>query len=583
MPKLRTSRKVRARKIPSNCEYPFTDIFQPVFETQKVQKEAIEHLCCRLTHCVKLKHVEHDDGDILYNIFAINAGQNCEFIRRWLHHFMVEVYPKNFAGIGSSYFQSKGLNFQEWAAGILTDIKADFFALYGLCLLTERHAVIHLKDGKIWTSLKNPLNDHDKILEMCQLHLVYLGRNLFVELTKRLNPIQIIESNEDVKVISLGGLTFDESETLDKVIYRGLGVGVHRIPGVPVHAKYGLQVTNPPSEVIIKQEHNEESETNIISAEERTGDPEPHSSRDQNLEEESYKTKEKDSLTERVRQQESETEKETSIVKKPDSMKLKVAKILIKKLDLKGKSTVKLTGKMLEDLECYSSDDTIEYWTGEHIELNLEIIEERLKKIQKIILPKKRLISGKPSKAGFRLTTHGVKKQKSRTYIKCIVPMCKDRFPSVKIWNTHHRQYHKGWKLECKRCQKPFRTPSAMRDHMYIHADTLFKCSVCDSKFAFKSSLLSHKKVHSKARMHRCFSGGCTKKYKWAQDLHHHIKKHLNIVYHCCVCDYSSHEKRRVKGHFIKHQDIKKYVCEKCNFSCKYHTQWIHHLVKCPI
>ena len=156
------------------------------------------------------------------------------------------------------------------------------------------------------------------------------------------------------------------------------------------------------------------------------------------------KTKEKDSLTETVRQQESETEKETSIVEKPDTMNLKVAKILIKKLDLKGKTTVKLTDKMLEDLECYSSDDTIEYWTGEHTELNLEIIEDRQKKIQKFNLPKKRLISGKPSKAGCRLMTHGVKKRKSHTYIKCIVPTCKDKFPSVKIWNTHHRQNHKG-------------------------------------------------------------------------------------------------------------------------------------------
>ena len=238
---------------------------------------------------------------------------------------------------------------------------------------------------------------------MCQLHLVYLGRNLFVELTKRLNPIQIIESNEDVKVISLGELTFDESETLDKVINRGLGVGVHRIPGVPAHTKHG-------SKVIIKQEHNEESETNVISVEESTGEPEPHCSRDRNLEDEYYKTKEKDSMTETVMQQESEIEKESSIVEKPDTMKLKVAKVLIKKLDLKGKTTVKLTDKMSEDLECYSSDDTIEYWTGEHTELNLEIIEDRLKKTQKFNLPKKRLISGKPSKAGFRLMTHGVKK-----------------------------------------------------------------------------------------------------------------------------------------------------------------------------
>ena len=389
MPKLHTSGKVRARKIPSNCEYPFIDIFQPVYETQKVQKEAIEHLCCRLTHCVKLKHVEHEDGDILYNIFAINIGQDCEFIRRWLYHFMVEVFPKNFAGIGSTYFQSKGLSFQQWAAGILGNIKADFFALYGLCLLTDKHVVIHLKEGKIWTSLKNPPDDHDKILEMCQFHLVYLGRNLFVELTKRLNPIQIIESSDDVKVISLGELTFDECATLDKVIQQGLGAGVHRIPGITAHSKRGL-------EVIIKQELNEE--TNIISVEKSTGDPKPHCSRDCNLEEENQKTKEKDSLPETVGPQETETAKETFTQEKPDTMKLKVAKIWIKKLDLKGKGTVKLSGKNLEDLECYSSDDTIEYWTGESTEFNLEIIEDRPEKIQKLNMPKKRLISGKPSK-----------------------------------------------------------------------------------------------------------------------------------------------------------------------------------------
>ena len=574
MPKLRTSGKVRARKIPSNCEYPFIDIFQPVYETQKIQKEAIEHLCCRLTHCVKLKHVEHEDGDILYNIFAINIGQDCEFFRRWLYHFMVEVFPKNFAGIGSTYFQSKGLSFQQWAAGILGNIKADFFALYGLCLLTDKHVVVHLKDGKIWTSLKNPRDDHDKILEMCQFHLVYLGRNLFVELTKRLNPIQIIESSDDVKVISLGELTFDECATLDKVIQQGLGAGVHRIPGITVHSKHG-------SEVIMKQELNEE--TNIISVEKSTGDPKPHCSRDCNLEEENQKTKEKDSLPETVGPQETETEKETFILEKPDTMKLKVAKIWIKKLDLKGKGTVKLSGKNLEDLECYSSDDTIEYWTGEPTEFNLEIIEDRPEKIQKLNMPKKRLISGKPSKAGFRLTTHGVKKRKRRTYVKCIVPGCKEKFPSVKNWNTHHRQYHKGWKLDCKRCQKQFRTPLAMRDHMYIHTDKLFNCSECDKKFAFKSTLQAHKKAHSKVKMHSCFSGGCAKKYKWAQDLHRHIKKHLNIVFHCSVCDYSSHEKRRVKGHFIKHIDIKKYVCKQCNYSCKYRTQWTRHLEKCPI
>ena len=63
---------------------------------------------------------------------------------------------------------------------------------------------------------------------MCNFHLVYLRRGLFVELTERKCPLIVVDENADVKTVLIEELTFDESETLDQVIYCGLGVGVDR-------------------------------------------------------------------------------------------------------------------------------------------------------------------------------------------------------------------------------------------------------------------------------------------------------------------------------------------------------------------
>ena len=75
-----------------------------------MDKSEVENLCCQLTHCIRLKQVEHEEEDILYNIFVLHAGQDCEFMCRWLKFFMTEVYKKNFASAGFDYLKSKGLN-----------------------------------------------------------------------------------------------------------------------------------------------------------------------------------------------------------------------------------------------------------------------------------------------------------------------------------------------------------------------------------------------------------------------------------------------------------------------------------------
>ena len=135
-----------------------------------------------------------------------------------------------------------------------------------------------------------------------------------------------------------------------------------------------------------------------------------------------------------------------------------------------------------------------------------------------------------------------MKWHQSCTYMSCNIGCCKTKFVSVKAWNSHPRRVHRGQKLECRLCNKEFKTPSFLRDHRYMHSDKAFKCHLCSKVFAFKSSYQVHRRTHLKAKLFRCFAKDCKQEYKWAQDLHWHIQKHLKCVYRCNICDYTTHE-----------------------------------------
>ena len=95
--------------------------------------------------------------------------------------------------------------------------------MYALSALLEIHTIVHLKDGGIWTMMENLLDHHDELLSPCELQLSYMGHGLFVELVRRKHPLIIVNKDMDVKTIKLGCLTFDEEETLNYIIYHGLG------------------------------------------------------------------------------------------------------------------------------------------------------------------------------------------------------------------------------------------------------------------------------------------------------------------------------------------------------------------------
>ena len=59
----------------------------------------------------------------------------------------------------------KGLDLKLWAESIKDGRLPDFFVLLALNALLETHAIVHINENKIWTTLNDPPENHDQILE----------------------------------------------------------------------------------------------------------------------------------------------------------------------------------------------------------------------------------------------------------------------------------------------------------------------------------------------------------------------------------------------------------------------------------
>ena len=109
-------------------------------------------------------------------------------------------------------------------------MKGDIFILYTLCLLFNKHAIIHLGKGYAWTTLNQLSNNQYTDLAKCDLHLCYVGRGLFVELIKRDSPLEISSDTDERQSLIIGELTVTEEKTLQSIEMTGLGVAVDKCP-----------------------------------------------------------------------------------------------------------------------------------------------------------------------------------------------------------------------------------------------------------------------------------------------------------------------------------------------------------------
>ena len=515
----------RKIKLPSANPWEYLRTYQHVPESSKLQKDEIPQLQCRTTHCVSLQEYEHNVNDGLYSIYGYRVGQSPEFMRDWLHYFITTVYKTHSKRIGLTYLTSKGLSLELWAESIKNGRQPDFFVLLALNALLETHAAVHISNNRMWTTLNDPPGNHDSILEHCEYHLVYLGNGNFIELVKRQRPLIVVHTDEDIKTVEIGSLTFDEEETLNSVISKGLDITSKSKSKSALHAE-----NTSSAHCLVKQEPLD-----------------------------SVPAVAKEKQPKRVRRR--------LVVK-------------LHKLATDSDGNVILTEELKRHLispSGYDSDETIIYNFGGITPSN------KLKLVREPKKPKLRKSGRSATRSRFDISVYGIKRKKKRTYIACKIPGCSSKFPSVREWNSHHRLVHRGTLLKCNVCMKKFNTPSFLRDHAYVHSKSNYKCEKCDKNFPFKSLYRIHVRTHLRSKIYKCFAGSCNKEYKWPQDLHRHILTHLQKRYNCNMCDYSNTQNYLLKRHLKKHSDKTNYECELCEFKCKWYTQLKRHLTKCTI
>ena len=343
-------------------------------------------------------------------------------------------------------------------------------------------------------------------------------------MAERQRPLIVVHTDDDIKTVEIGSLTFDETETLNSVISKGLDIS-SKSKSVPHTENTSIEHT------LIKQELPDTVPADVA----------------------------KEKQPKRLRRE--------LIVK-------------LHKLATDEDGNVILTDELKQHListSGYDSDETIIYNPGEITPSDTAqpVCEPKRPKVCK---------SGKrATRSRFNISVYGIKRKRKRTYIACKLSGCSSKFPSVREWNSHHRLVHRGTPLKCTVCMKNFNTPSFLRDHAYVHSKTSYKCEKCDKIFPFKSLYRIHVRTHLRSKIYKCFAGSCNKEYKWPQDLHRHIQTHLKKRYNCNICDYSNTQEYLLKRHLKKHSDKTNYQCEFCEFKCKWYTQLKRHLTKCTI
>ena len=228
---LHHSKQKKERKIESRNLWKYVDHLVPIFETHKVSKEEIGNLSCRVNYEVAPHDQSINENDMLYHYFVLLCAQDRKFMRTWPHLF-VHLHKQYFNTLASTYLKHKGLSLDNWLDSVQDGYKGDVLSLLGLCLLIEKHVLVHLSNGLLWSSLKKSVDSHshDNMLNKVDLHMVYLGRGNFALLQQCTNPLQVAESSPNMESIVVGTfipLSPDEDKILGSLILSGLGVGIN--------------------------------------------------------------------------------------------------------------------------------------------------------------------------------------------------------------------------------------------------------------------------------------------------------------------------------------------------------------------
>ena len=530
-------------------KYEYADKMPPFCEQDRLQETDLSSLVCYHSHQPEGKLNDFTDAtlnDHLYRIFLKKSLKSPKLMRK-LTIFFVRRYKNLLYKKARDYLESKKLTLDEWLHSVAMNRRGDILCVFLLSMVTGRHACIHLKEGRMWSTLRSVPVDHDEHVNLCDLHLVYLGFGAFLRLIPR--PALITEEG-DLPI--LGYVVAEDPKTQMELTRRA-----------------------------IKEEKiDEPTETNIVTAAAGSASQLSRVERELNMPQTMFSSSNPTDKPEG-------TSHNLLVLCKPLSVKVtRLSNLEMEKYQ--GGASKPKSSDTSSMRACSVKMWKLNLRQGQSVHLNQfnqsnwdqgSVLQKPVCKSTPI--RRKRVIKRVHI---FNVQSHVLKRRHLKAYLKCRVPGCcmaYVTFNSVRSISAHHLLHHPSVTYRCPKCTKVALTPNSLRLHMYCHEDKQFQCEVCRKKFVYQSKLKQHKCMHTIMKKYECFHGGCNKKYKHPQDLIRHILIHQDKSYECDFCDKKFAEKRLLKRHTVIHLKITPYKCEKCNKGFKHNNQLYRHKKKC--
>ena len=205
--------------------WDFTDSIPLLEEDLMLNRDDLMELECRLNYSIRcLAENDTDKAKLLYKIFGEQVGKSPRFMRNCVRRYSV-TNREQLQIISKEYLNSTGSKVTTWLQEVKEGRKGNILTLFMLSLITRVHCYVHLKEKNYWTTLKDVPTTHAEFMQRCNVHLTYLGNDIFIELALRTTTVsyKVFGIDQPLDLVETGPavirtLTSAESSTLDMLL-----------------------------------------------------------------------------------------------------------------------------------------------------------------------------------------------------------------------------------------------------------------------------------------------------------------------------------------------------------------------------
>ena len=178
--------------IPFHNPFDYSDTIADFSECEKLLESDIEQqLPCFSEYepeCKLNSLMDSHLNDHLYGVYSTKCSETVSFMRTWTG-FFVRQYRTKISQRVKPYLDSKKLSLDDWLMSVKQSRRGDIMLIYILSIMKGLHTCIHLKNGKTWSTLRAVPIHHTELMRRCDIHLMYFGFGIYLQLIKRPHPI----------------------------------------------------------------------------------------------------------------------------------------------------------------------------------------------------------------------------------------------------------------------------------------------------------------------------------------------------------------------------------------------------------